>query len=107
MSFWRVGEPKFFPPPFGFCPFRARVIWGDFHRALPCAMVFLPRWGVRVCFGDACSDPLGTRASLAPTITMLLGTRASFAPTLGYLLVPEFLIGKIGIWFRLCGLLIL
>ncbi|MDR1924253.1 MAG: hypothetical protein LBQ66_07760 [Planctomycetaceae bacterium] len=37
---------SFFPLPFGFCPVRARVIWGDFHRALPCAMGFLPRWGV-------------------------------------------------------------
>ncbi|MDR1924776.1 MAG: hypothetical protein LBQ66_10420 [Planctomycetaceae bacterium] len=24
-----------------------RVIGGDFHRALPCAMGFLPRWGVK------------------------------------------------------------
>ncbi|MDR1925623.1 MAG: hypothetical protein LBQ66_14725 [Planctomycetaceae bacterium] len=38
---------SFFPPPFGFCPFRAKVIGGDFHRALPCAMGFLPRWGVK------------------------------------------------------------
>ncbi|MDR1924988.1 MAG: hypothetical protein LBQ66_11510 [Planctomycetaceae bacterium] len=28
-----------------------------FHRALPCAMGFLPRWGV-VGFGDACFAPL-------------------------------------------------
>ncbi|MDR1924386.1 MAG: hypothetical protein LBQ66_08425 [Planctomycetaceae bacterium] len=27
--------------------YAARVIGGDFHRALPYAMGFLPRWGVK------------------------------------------------------------
>ncbi|MDR1924496.1 MAG: hypothetical protein LBQ66_08975 [Planctomycetaceae bacterium] len=48
MRFWRVGESKFFLPPFGFCPFSGRELLGaTFHRALPCAMSFLPRWGVK------------------------------------------------------------
>ncbi|MDR1922728.1 MAG: hypothetical protein LBQ66_00020 [Planctomycetaceae bacterium] len=35
--------------PFWLLPFQGeRVIGGDFHRALPCAMGFLPRWGVLV-----------------------------------------------------------
>jgi hypothetical protein len=43
MSFWRVGEPKFFPPPFGFCPFRARVIGGDFSQGVAlCYELFAP-----------------------------------------------------------------
>jgi hypothetical protein len=39
LGFWRVGEPKFFLPHFGFCPFRARVIGGDFSQ------------GVALCYG--------------------------------------------------------
>ncbi|MDR1924846.1 MAG: hypothetical protein LBQ66_10770 [Planctomycetaceae bacterium] len=47
MRFWRVGEPKFFPVPFWLLPFQGESYWGRFHRALPCAMGFLPRWGVK------------------------------------------------------------
>ncbi|MDR1924047.1 MAG: hypothetical protein LBQ66_06705, partial [Planctomycetaceae bacterium] len=35
------------PPPFGFCPFRARVIWGDFSQ------------GVALCYGLVA--PLGRK----------------------------------------------
>jgi hypothetical protein len=47
MKFWRVGEPKFFPSPFGFCPFRARVIGGNFSQ------------GVALCYGLVA--PLGRK----------------------------------------------
>ncbi|MDR1923322.1 MAG: hypothetical protein LBQ66_03015 [Planctomycetaceae bacterium] len=47
MRFWRVGEPKFFPPLLAFALSGRELLGATFHRALPCAMSFLPRWGVK------------------------------------------------------------
>jgi hypothetical protein len=47
MRFWRVGEPKFLRHLLAFALSGRELLGATFHRALPCAMGFLPRWGVK------------------------------------------------------------
>ncbi|MDR1924468.1 MAG: hypothetical protein LBQ66_08835 [Planctomycetaceae bacterium] len=48
MRFWRVGESKFFfRRLLAFALSWRELLGAIFHRALPCAMSLLPRWGVK------------------------------------------------------------
>ncbi|MDR1924634.1 MAG: hypothetical protein LBQ66_09675 [Planctomycetaceae bacterium] len=50
VGIWCIGELMFFSAPFLAFALSGRELLGAiFHRALPCAMGFLPRWGVRGC----------------------------------------------------------
>jgi hypothetical protein len=43
MRFWRVGEPKFFPPPFWLLPFQGESYWGRFFTGrCPVLWAFCP-----------------------------------------------------------------
>ncbi|MDR1924660.1 MAG: hypothetical protein LBQ66_09810 [Planctomycetaceae bacterium] len=53
---------------FGFCPFRARVIGGDFSQGVALCYELLPRWGVLVLPMCSGAPVVGLRRRNRPAV---------------------------------------